>query len=325
MHARCRLFLVLALIVALLTGIWGCGNGGSDPQAVAVVNGHPISLAELEERYDLLLLDEEAAVRVAKLRADYGVVLSELIIHELVRQELESRGLSVGHEELAAAEARIRADYPEGAFEEMLVEEYIDIEAWRRLFKTKLAMDTFLSQVIRPQVKIGYDEAEAYYKKHAAEFYLPPRVTFLLFQGSDRRALNNAVRTRQEGVEIPDLQKSYPDVEIRKVTLREDQLPAKWRASLAALTPGKAGKSLTERGNITRLMLLERLPAKVLEPGQAYPLIERKLVDAKVGAAFDSWLAAQLDAAEIEVNRELLSPGGGGEDAGEALLPAAGQ
>ncbi|MFW5837483.1 MAG: SurA N-terminal domain-containing protein, partial [Desulfovibrionaceae bacterium] len=188
MNARRRLGLA-ALFLAAAMALAGCESSQQAPGVVARVNGRPIMLRQLEFKYDLKHMDSvsDPVPSVEELRQEYGEILGDLIVKELVFQALEERGLSVTAEELEQAEQIVRADYPDGAFEQVLVEEYIDLTAWREQLRYRLALDKLFRQVLRPRIKLDYKMAEDYYRKHIHDFHQPERWTLFVLTGPDPR------------------------------------------------------------------------------------------------------------------------------------------
>jgi len=297
--------LALSLVFLLL---WACSSERSEPGVIAKVNGQPIYLNQLEYKYDIMYLDstEDLNPTVGQLRGDYGKILGDLIIQELIIQELASRGLQVTEEELYKAEESVRRDYPDGAFEEILVEEYIDISFWRKELKARLSIEKFFQQVLRPSIKIDYMEAEDYYKSHLTEFYLPTRLRFLLVSSPSRDLVLKATQLHRRGEDVAEITSKLKEVEIRQLRMREDRLPAAWLNALSTLEPKEASSVLTEESRFHRLILVERSPARVLDPTQAYPLVEQILLGRKMRNAFDTWLSRKLQTASISVSTHLL-------------------
>lgn len=301
-----RLFFALILSLLALSGLSGCHGDQEEPGVVARVNGRPITLEELQLKYDFKKLSfATETTGVAALKKDYGGILTDLLVQELVSQELETLGLSVTDEELAAAEAEIRADYPEGAFEEVLVEEYLDLDYWRHELRNRLTMEKFFSEVLRPDITIGYEEAEDYYKTHIQEFYLPPRIRFQLISGPSREGVQSALDLYRGGESLTALQGRFDRIAIREIRLREDRLTVNWKNALKGLNPGDASSVLSGAGGYEALVFLEKIPAKVLDPSQAYPVVERVLLDQKLRDSFDSWLEDAMAVARIEVSPHL--------------------
>ncbi len=157
-------------------------------------------LSQLEFQHDQFQADTAGAYvpSVEKLKGEYGDILTDLIVQELVLQELVRQELPVTDHELLKAEEVVRADYPEGAFDQMLVEEYIDLKSWRKQLKNHLAMKKFFQQVLRPQIKIDYKEAQQYYRDHISDFYLPESLRILVVRGPSRGLVGKAVEKFME-------------------------------------------------------------------------------------------------------------------------------
>jgi hypothetical protein len=88
-----------------------------------MVDGRPIGLRQLEYYYDLVMLGSMADnATLSRLVAGYGTALSSLIVEELALRDLEKVGQPVTDQDVEAALAALRQDYPGDAFEKMLAE-----------------------------------------------------------------------------------------------------------------------------------------------------------------------------------------------------------
>lgn len=312
--------LFLAVLLAALAA--GCSSDPSEPGVVARVNGRAITLAQLEFMSDLMHINQQTdyTPSLQQLREQHGQALADLIVQQLVEQELEKRGHAVTKEEMDAAEETVRADYPEGAFEELLVEEYIDINAWREQLKARLATEKLANLVLRPRIKLDYQEAEKFYKDHVQDFYLPPRLSLVLVTGPGKEQVDRAVDAFLKGDQPEQIAERLSTVSVRRVKLREDRLPSPWRDALKSL--GKDGVSplWTDKTGVSRIILLEHIPGKLLDASQAYPLVERILLETRMAEEFEAWLAEAVGKAEIKVNVHLLREpqDDGVEQAGDA-------
>lgn len=252
---------------------------------------------------------------VEVLRSEYRDILSGLIVSELVRQELSRLGLEVTDQEFLEEEEMIRADYPEGEFEEMLREQYVDIDHWRIQMRDQLAMRKFMQQVLRPTIKIDYKEAEEYYKAHIADFVMPASMRLLVIRGPNQQIVEGAVAKFREEKDIPGLSKAFTELEVRELVMNEKRLPAIWKASLRGLKVGQNSGVIKEKFGYEALVVLERTPEKVLSPTQVYPLVEEVLLERKLEQAFDAWLDGAVSNARIEISEHLLDSAT--EDAGD--------
>ncbi|MGL1862510.1 MAG: SurA N-terminal domain-containing protein [Pseudodesulfovibrio sp.] len=296
---------VLYIFIAML---FGCTNDSDDIGIIARVNGDPIYLSQLEFQHDQFQADTAGGYvpSVEKLKGEYGEILTDLIVQELVVQELVRQDLAVTDHELLKAEEAVRADYPEDAFDQMLVEEYIDLKSWRKQLKNHLAMKKFFQQVLRAQIKIDYKEAQEYYKDHISDFYLPESLRILVVRGPSREIVGKAVELFMKEQDHANLATVFGEVETREVVVREGRLSATWKNAISGLVPGQSSGVLTDRFGFEALVLLERSPAKVLAPAQAYPLVEKALLESKLSDAFETWLTGSVSAAIITVSTHLL-------------------
>lgn len=302
-------------ILVLLAALCGCSGDSEDMGIVARVNGSPIYLTQLEFQHDQVQAEGAGAFvpSVERLREEYGDILSDLIVQELVAQELRQRDMAVTDQELQEAEDTVRKDYPEGAFEQVLVEEYIDLKSWRMQLRYHLAQKKFYQQVLRPQIKIDYKEAEKYYRDHISDFYLPESLHILVVRGPSRELVEKAVDKYRSDKDRMNLTTAFGEVETREVMVREGRMSAAWRNAVSKLETGQSSPVLADKFGFEALVLLDRSEAKVLEPAQAYPLVEEALLERKLHDAFDRWLSAKLAASTITVSEHLLNQAG--EDA----------
>ena len=304
-----RLALGLALCLGLGLALTACDRPVADePGVVAKVNGSPIRLEEVQFAHDSLHMDggEASIPSVARLRQEFGGVLAELIVQKLVKQALKAKNLKVTDEEADAAEATVKADYPPGAFDRMVADQYIDMGRWRDMLRYRLGVEKLQQAVLRPQTPLSPEEAEAYYRDHVQDFTLPARLRVLVLRGPTRESV-------ERGVELFRFEKSpeamaakLSQLEIREVRLRVDQIPDPWKKPLSTLKNGQATSVQSNTTGFEALILLDESPARVLKPAQAYTVIERILVEQKLQEAFGRWLDEELAKADIQVSRHLL-------------------
>lgn len=292
----------LGLLFSLFLFLTGCGSGESQPGVVARINGEPIYLSQLKSEYDLQYMDWSSSndFDVDSLRSEYGIVLGNMILQTLIQQTLDREGLSVTDKDVAQAEATIRADYPPEVFEQTLLEEYIDIDEWRKWLRARLATEKFLQEYLRPSIAITYEAAREYYQDHISDFLIPEHFTFTLFEGKEREALL-AARNAYEKNGSTGLEELFPEVQIHELDIPKDALSAAWLSTLATLTPGHASKVLPGKSGMSLLYLKKRDPETILSPFKAYPVIEKILMDQKLKDAFASWLQKVFSTAVIEV------------------------
>lgn len=309
---RCAL-LALVLLAGLFAFLPGCSRRSQDEVGVvARVNGKPINLELLEFQYDLLHFNALSGElpSVGALREAYGEILGQLIAQELVAQELAKRGQEVSDEELAEAEAKVRADYPDDTFDQMLAEEFIDHKMWRKQLRYVCGIEKFQRLVLRPGIHLDYREVEAYYREHLAAFRLPERVRVLVVRAPERALVEKALGLYRQQKSVAGLAEALPGMQVREVTVPRELLTPAWAEALhgdASRGNGAGvGVILSGRAGFEGLLLLERLGAETLDIAQAYPQVEAALLEERLQQAFDAWLGKALDASVVLVSERLL-------------------
>ncbi|WP_167590553.1 SurA N-terminal domain-containing protein [Oceanidesulfovibrio indonesiensis] len=309
---------IVIFAVALFALIAASGCDYEEPReegVVARVNGEPIYLHELENAYDIQHLGwtADSELTVGRLRSQYGKVLTTLIVQKLVEQELQSRGIAVPPERVNQAEAQVRVDYPKDEFEKILVEEYIDLDAWREHLRASIAKQVFMEEVLRPRITLDYDEIEAYYKAHREEFNRPARIQFALISGPERRMVRDAATLYLEGGDERQLRQAYPRVSLQEMTVRKDRLPSHWQEALESLDPSEASSVTAGQSGFETIILKQRFAAETLDAARAYPIVERILLERKQQTAFEGWLEDKLDNATVLISEHLI-PGASEEE-----------
>lgn len=306
-HRRARGVLPLLCAALLSLLLSGCGQDSLPEGVVATVNDRPIMLRTLEAVHDMSSMSWSGhAPSVEQLQAQYGNVLSDLIVQELVAQALARENIVVTDAEVAEAEAEVRADYPAGEFEKSLVEEYIDLELWRSRLRARIAMQKFMRQILRPAISIPLEEVEGYYAAHRQDYRLPRRVQFLVVAGPDKAAVDKARAMAVNGARPADVEAAQPTVTVREVKMRRDRLPALWSKELAGLAPRQASAVKQGEWGYQSFLLVGEIPEKQLELSHAYPLVERVLLERKMDEAYARWIDAELRTARIRVSTHLL-------------------
>ncbi|MHC1710723.1 MAG: peptidyl-prolyl cis-trans isomerase [Solidesulfovibrio sp.] len=299
--------LAVACCAGLLLG--GCNRDVLDePGVVATVNGDPIRTADLEARQDLRRLGAPVVDNpsVERLRVEYGAVLADMIVARLVRQELSRLRLAVSPAELAAAERDVLADYPDGAFDRMLLEEHIDANRWREALGDRLSYEKFTREVLRQNVRVGVSEAATYYKEHIDAFTKSARLRLAIVGGKDAETVKTALAAYRKAGQVAALD-GLPGITVQEVNLPAKNLSAAWREAVKPLKPGEASAVLTVGKESTVLILLARQPETVLDPAKAYARVETLLLEDKLEKAFDAWLAEALAGAKIAVSKQLVA------------------
>jgi len=94
--------------------------------------------------------------------------IEEMILLEIAR----SHDIRISEAEVEAAVSAIKADYPPGMFEQVLLESAVSFESWKRKLKIRLLAEKVAETVLGDRIVITAEDIAGYYKKH----YRPKRL-----------------------------------------------------------------------------------------------------------------------------------------------------
>lgn len=318
---------VFLLLLCLLPS--GCSNPAGLPGEVASVNGQSIFFNDLEERRGELFAARSPYTPPPAdpvLLEQYRYVLRHLVEEALVLQYMEKKSAGPTPEALEEEESRIRGDYPDGEFDNVLVEQGISLEQWRERLRIRLAIQLFSAEVLRPDVVITTEEVEQYYREHVEDFMLPEQRHFLQISGKNSKQVAEAGKRLSAGEDPVAVQKEFLVV-IHNVRTGTDVLPEDIRKILDEMSPMQLSKAVKdEEGEYRSFLLLEKTPAASLGAADIFARVETALLEEKIPGVYSQWLARRLEKADIRISPFLVYEcvGGDGEEAG-VLFPGPAQ
>lgn len=299
------LFLLLTISFSFV-----CTAHAAFPGEVASVNGQGISFRELESRRALLFAGTSPKAPIlddSTLQVQYRYVLGKLIEEAVICQYMESKGLALEDGAVEAEERRIRGDYPEASFDEMLSEQGLSLESWRAGIYRRLLIDQFVLQVLRPEISIAADEVEQYYREHSDAFVIPEQWHFLQIAGPDKKDVELARDSLIAGTDPTAAQKEFL-VTIHDIRMGADLLPEELLAILAPLQRNQASKAQKWEGEFRVFVLLGKTPAGTVDAAEISKRVEQALSEEKMRAIYAAWMEKRLGKANIRIAAVFAEP-----------------
>lgn len=307
-----RLRLVLYgyfMLTCLMPVLAGCSNDQDKAGVVARVNGVPIYLEDVEAGHDFYFFEwsDPLPPTAQEMKNRYGQVLLDFILIELMKAEFDVRTLTMLQDEVRRVEDEIREDYPDGQFERVLTEEYIDLQYWRTRIGHKLLWEEFVKKVLMPGIQVELDEITDYYYANIHDFYIPDRLVYFYLGAPERDMLEYALEKLQSGHDLDGIRQELGNVHLARYEVRVDQLSLNMSEELQSLEEGQAGE-IKEEGlhGFSVFYLLEKKEEQLLKPHQVYKLIEEIIINKKLVSSFNMWLAETLEKSKIEINRAMI-------------------
>lgn len=164
--------LLFLFTVAFVASFYGCSFTPKDKDKVLVKVGKK-SATVFDYKQALELAKTAYPHNVTQNKAEFRTVQTELlhdIVEELVLQNAaESMGVTITKEALKAEVERIKADYPDDSFEQMLIENAIPYDAWEDRLRIQMLMDKVINEALIKNVVVTPEETKEYYNN----VYLP--------------------------------------------------------------------------------------------------------------------------------------------------------
>ncbi|WP_022668434.1 SurA N-terminal domain-containing protein [Desulfospira joergensenii] len=154
------------------------GAGCSPPPAVDVTE-YVIKCGDILIEKDEFLeeLDMKLAAYpydIKKDPAEYNEMIMDLVLALTEQSQLlnaaAQMGIQVSDEEVDQAEKLLREDYPEDSFEQILLENALPYEFWKKKLKQSMIMEELIQRELREKVKITPEELVSFYDKVADEY-----------------------------------------------------------------------------------------------------------------------------------------------------------
>jgi foldase protein PrsA len=181
----------------ILTGLAGllaatllaaCASGGG---SIATVNGQPISQSEFENK-----LEGSPVARN---------VLQQLVQEALIEQYAKNNNLTVTDAEISAREDQLKANFPNGSWEDMLKSRNLT----EADVKTALREQIILDKALAKDVNITPAQVKQYFDKNHAAFDKPEQVQARHILVPDLATANKIEAQLKSGANFADLAKQY--------------------------------------------------------------------------------------------------------------------
>lgn len=284
----CILFFTLILCA--------CGQEKVPEGVVATVNGEPIYLHTLQTVMDTRSTSFGLSAQPSpeQMRQNYINALSALIMQTLMRQELKSYGLGLDQQAYNELMTEIGLDY-DGKEREFLADAFIREDDWTELTQDYLLMDIFKKRVLAPHIVIPKQEIVDYYTSHREAFEIPELYQVCHLEGETESAIKELCAVAQKG--------GAEELSCQEMPLAN--IPGNMQQEIKAMSKPGCATPIQMDGMWQNLFYKGKKPAATISIIQAYPLIEKTLLERREQEAFDRWLEDKLKTASIMVAPEL--------------------
>ncbi|MBV8153138.1 MAG: peptidylprolyl isomerase [Candidatus Eremiobacteraeota bacterium] len=163
------------------------GAGGS----IATVNGQPISQSDFEAK-----LETSPVARN---------ILQQMVQEALIDQYAKNNNITVTDAEIAAREDQLKANFPNGSWDEMLKSRNLTEADVKNALREQIVLDKALAK----QVTITPAQVKQYFDKNHAAFDKPEQVQARHILVADLATANKIEAQLKSGANFADLAKQY--------------------------------------------------------------------------------------------------------------------
>ena len=93
-------------------------------------------------------------------------LLNQMIIEMIVQERAQELGIELSKAEVDREIDEIKSDYPEGVFEETLLEVAVSYETWVKRLKTRLIMEKVIDEELKDKIVITPEDIAVYYEEN---------------------------------------------------------------------------------------------------------------------------------------------------------------
>ena len=163
------------LCCAAAIAVAACYGPDSPPPTDAVLirtDQQTITLAQFERAFEAarIAYSDQRSVDPRVMENARLRLLNQMSEEVIIDRRADELGIALEDAELESAIQEIKKDYPEDAFEQMLLESAIPYSLWRDRLRVRLLMEKVVEQELAQPLTITAQEIEDYYKAHEDEF-----------------------------------------------------------------------------------------------------------------------------------------------------------
>jgi len=166
------LFRIFCLIGSVLLGFLstGCEQKTADygNEVLLSVGDRVLTVLDFNQAFEVSKTAYAHNIRQQpeELRDAQVRLLNQLTVELLMLERAKELEISVTDDELERAVSEIKSDYPEGQFEETLIEFAVSYDVWLNRLRTRLTMDKVVEAELKNRISISPEDISQYYKKN---------------------------------------------------------------------------------------------------------------------------------------------------------------
>jgi peptidyl-prolyl cis-trans isomerase C len=296
------------LFFLLLTG---CRERGeATPQVLLTVDGRAVTLEQFRSNFNKTLPADQSLSPEEKGDLERSFLV-QTVDRELTLAEAARLNIALSAEEVEAAMAEARSEYPVEAFQALLDERGLSEEQWRQELEESLLMEKVVRQAVYSLVTVDEEDIFRYYQENRDEFDRPEQVRARQIVVADEAEGNRLLDQLRQGADFAVVAKEHslsPDAEDGGDLgfFARDEMPPEFDAVVFLLPEGRLSDLVKSEYGYHIFQVQERRPAVRLSVEAVGDTIRDILRGQNEEQAYQEWLRGLRERASITINWSLL-------------------
>ncbi|MGD2125740.1 MAG: peptidyl-prolyl cis-trans isomerase [Desulfobacteraceae bacterium] len=239
-------------------------------------------------------------------------LVNKIIDHYLILEYGKERGIHVSKVELKSALDDIQKEYSKEDFQEMLLQGYIDFEAWKEALRERLLIKKIIQKVSEEVTPVSSQEIKAYYDSHHDEFRSPEMVKFRQMVTKTREEAEGVLKRLAAGGDMTELSMKYskkPGMEnVGELSwIARGDLEESMEKAIFSLEVGEISDVVETPYGFHIFQVVEKRPEGFKALPEALAEVESKLSRQRKEEFYREWLKSLRDLIPVKVDHELLN------------------
>jgi len=163
-------FKVMVGALFIISAWTGCGGSGSERADTYLIRigDRVVTALDFNEAFEVMKASglhntkqNPDAYREARLR-----LLNQMIEEMILLEKAKELGIQISDAEFKNAISEFKKDYPEGVFEETLLENAVSYNYWEKRLKIRLFMEKVIAKEFGERIKITPEDISKYYQEY---------------------------------------------------------------------------------------------------------------------------------------------------------------
>lgn len=301
-------FLLPLLLLFLLTGCRDRGEAA--PQVLLTVDGRAVTLEQFRSSFAKTLPADQSLSPEEKGDLERSFLV-QTVDRELTLAEAGRLNIALSAEEVEAAMADARSEYPAEEFLALLAERGLSEEQWRQALEESLLMEKVVRQAVYSLVTVNDEDIAQYYQENRDDFDRPEQVRARQIVVADEAEGNRLLDELRQGADFAAVARQHslsPDAEDGGDLdfFARGEMPPEFDAVVFFLPEGRLSELVKSEYGYHIFEVQERRPSVRLPLDAVRDTIRDILRGENEEQAYQEWLRGLRERASITINWSLL-------------------